>query len=133
MELSIPASPASLAGLRRAVRGCLSGVADEVTDDIVLAFNEVATNAIVYGSGAGEPVQVAVHVSDDCVEVSVLDHGPQPPAEFPETGDTGELAGRGRGLWLLRRLVDELRLERVQHGTRVTLRRQLGPTGTLTG
>jgi hypothetical protein len=34
-------------------------------------------------------------------------------------------------LWLLRRLVDEVRLERVKLGTRVTLRRAIGPTGTL--
>jgi anti-sigma regulatory factor (Ser/Thr protein kinase) len=38
---------------------------------------------------------------------------------------------RGRGLWLLRRLVDEVRLERVQLGTHVTLRRAIGPPGTL--
>jgi len=35
------------------------------------------------------------------------------------------------GLWLLRWLVDEVRLERVRLGTRVTLHRQLGPPATL--
>jgi anti-sigma regulatory factor (Ser/Thr protein kinase) len=129
MELSIHASPAGLAGLRRAVRAYLGGVAEEVADDVVLALDEVATNAVLYGSRGGQPVQVAVHVSDDWVEVSVLDHGPQPPAGLPETSDAGELGAGGRGLWLLRRLVDEVRLERVRLGTRVTLRRQLGPAG----
>jgi anti-sigma regulatory factor (Ser/Thr protein kinase) len=47
MRLSIPASPSRLAGLRQAVRAHLRGVSDEVTDDVVLAVNEVATNAVL--------------------------------------------------------------------------------------
>jgi serine/threonine-protein kinase RsbW len=131
MELSLPASPAYLAGLRRAVRACLRGVASEAAEDVVLALNEAATNAILYGSGAGQPVQVVVHVDDDVVEVSVLDHGPDLPAQPPPDAELDRLAVRGRGLWLLGRLVDEVRLERVRLGTRVTLRRAIGPPKTL--
>jgi serine/threonine-protein kinase RsbW len=132
MQLSIPASPSRLAGLRRAVRTYLCGVSDEVADDVVLALNEVATNAVLYGSSGGQPVEILVHVDDDWVEASVLDHGPEPPPGLPADADTGELPAGGRGLWLLRRLVDEVRVERVKLGTRVTLRRTIGPTGILT-
>jgi serine/threonine-protein kinase RsbW len=131
MELSIPASPSRLAELRQAARADLRGVSDEVADDVVLALHEAATNAVLYGSRGGQPVQVGVHVADDWVEASVLDHGPQPPAGLPADADTDELRTSGRGLWLLRRLVDEVRLERVRLGTRVTLRRAIGPAGTL--
>ena len=131
MEVSVPASPSRLSGLRRAVRADLRGVSDEVADDVVLAVNEAATNAVRYGSRGGQPVEVAVHVTHDWVEASVLDHGPQPPAGLPAEADTDELRAGGRGLWLLRRLVDEVRLERVKLGTRVTLRRAIGPA-TLT-
>ncbi len=131
MELSIPASPSRLAELRRAARASLRGVADEVADDVVLALNEAATNAVLYGSSGDQPIQVVVHVNHDWVETSVLDHGPEPPAGLPADTDTGELRVGGRGLWLLRRLVDEVRLERVKLGTRVTLRRAIGPAGTL--
>jgi serine/threonine-protein kinase RsbW len=124
MELSLPPSPVHLAGLRRATRACLGGVASEAADDVVLALNEAATNAILYGSSGGQPVQVVVHVNDDVIEASVLDHGPDLPTQPPTEADTDALAARGRGLWLLRRLVDEVRLERVQLGTRVTLRRE---------
>jgi anti-sigma regulatory factor (Ser/Thr protein kinase) len=79
MELSIPASPSRLAGLRRAVRADLRGVSDEVADEVVLALSEVATNAVLYGSSGEQPIQVVVHVDDNWVEASVLDHGPQPP------------------------------------------------------
>jgi serine/threonine-protein kinase RsbW len=131
MRLSMPASPSRLAGLRRAVRACLRGVSEEVADDVVLALNEAATNAVLYGSRGGQPVEVAVHVTHDWVEASVLDHGPEPPPGLHAAADTEELRAGGRGLWLLRRLVDEVRLERVKLGTRVTLRRAIGPVGTL--
>ena len=131
MELSIPASPSRLAGLRRAARASLREVQDEVADDVVLALHEVATNAVLHGSSGGQPIQVVVHINNDWVEASVLDHGPQPPPGLPAETDTHELRAGGRGLWLLGRLVDEVRIERVRLGTRVTLRRALGPAGTL--
>jgi serine/threonine-protein kinase RsbW len=131
MELSIPASPSRLAGLRRAVRADLRGVSAVVADDVVLALHEVATNAVLHGSSGGQPIQVVVHITNDWVEASVLDHGPQPPPGLSAETDTDELRAGGRGLWLLGRLVDEVRIERVRLGTRVTLRRASGPAGTL--
>ena len=55
----------------------------------------------------------------------MLDHGPDLPAQPPTDADTDAPGVRGRGLWLLSRLVDEVRLERVRLGTRVTLRQEL--------
>jgi anti-sigma regulatory factor (Ser/Thr protein kinase) len=72
-------------------------VSDEVADDLVLARNEVATNAVLYGSGGGQPIQVIVHVNDDWVEASVLDHGPQPPAGLPADPDVLHAGGRACG------------------------------------
>lgn len=98
MEFSIPASPSRLAELRRTARTHLHGVSDDVADDIVLALNEAPTNAVLYGSGGDQPIQVVVHVNDDWVEASVLDHGPQPPTGFPANADTDQLRGlRGGG------------------------------------
>jgi anti-sigma regulatory factor (Ser/Thr protein kinase) len=96
MELSIPASPSRLAGRRRAARASLREVQDAVADDVVLALSEAATNAVLHGSSGGQPIQVIVHVNDDWVEASVLDHGPQPPPGLP--GDSDELRAGGRGL-----------------------------------
>jgi anti-sigma regulatory factor (Ser/Thr protein kinase) len=130
MELSIPASPSRLAELRQTARASLRGV-DEVADDVVLALNEATTNAVLYGSSGDQPIQVAVHVNHDWVEATVLDHGPEPPAGLPAAADPDELRGGGRGLWLLRRLVDEVRLERVTRVPRLTLRRAIRPAGIL--
>ena len=57
------------------------------------------------------------------VEATVVDHGPAQPPHPPPTSD--RLSSRGRGLWLLDCLVDEVRVERVKLGTRVTLRRRI--------
>jgi anti-sigma regulatory factor (Ser/Thr protein kinase) len=73
---------------------------------------------------------VVVHVNDNVIQASVLDHGRDLPTEPPTDADTDALSVRGRGLWLLGRLVDEVRLERVRFGTRVTLRRAIGPART---
>jgi anti-sigma regulatory factor (Ser/Thr protein kinase) len=127
MELSFPASPAHLADLRQSVRTGLQGeIPERDLEDLLVALNEAATNAVLYGSGAGEPVEVVIHVHGGWAEVSVLDRGPYPRAggKLREAGL--EAGGQGgSGLWLIGRLVDEVRLERVEHGTRVTLRRRL--------
>jgi anti-sigma regulatory factor (Ser/Thr protein kinase) len=73
-------------------------------------------------------VEVAVAVKADWVEAMIRDHGPAlPPSSRLAKDDPEALDAHGRGLLLLRRLVDEVRLERVGRGTRVTLRRWIGP------
>lgn len=131
MELTISAAPFELAGLRRAARDALCELPTEVADELLLALDEAATNAILYGSGGGDPVQVAVRVQDAWVEATVLDHGPTTPPQPSLTTD--RRSGRGWGLWLCCRLVDEVRLERVEGGTRVTLRRRIRPPSVVTG
>jgi anti-sigma regulatory factor (Ser/Thr protein kinase) len=131
VELTISAAPSELAGLRRAARDALGELPSQVADEMLLALDEAATNAILHGSGGGEPIQVAVRVGDAWVEATVVDHGPTEPPRPLSTTD--RLSGGGWGLWLLRRLVDEVHLERVEGGTRVTLRRRIRPRSAVTG
>jgi anti-sigma regulatory factor (Ser/Thr protein kinase) len=131
VELTISASPFELAGLRRAARDALGELPTQVADELLLALDEAATNAILYGSGGGDPIQVAVRVQDAWVEATVLDHGPTMPSRPVSTTDRP--SGGGWGLWLCCRLVDEVRLERVEGGTRVTLRRRIRPPSPVTG
>jgi anti-sigma regulatory factor (Ser/Thr protein kinase) len=130
--MQFPAIPARLADLRRTVRAGLRGqIREEDLDDLLLALHEATTNAILHGSEGGAAVYVAVRVEDGWAEATVLDGGQAPvPSDAPdEAGDAAERAGpslSGRGLWLMGRLVDEVRLERVApRGTRVTLRRRV--------
>ena len=99
MELSIPASPSRLAGLRRAARASLREVQDEVADDVVLALNEVATNAVLHGSSGGQPIQVVVYITNDWVEASVLALSPHPASQPRPTPMSCGLAGGACGCW----------------------------------
>ncbi|MDF2742167.1 MAG: putative sensor protein [Actinomycetia bacterium] len=131
MDLTISAAPFELAGLRRAARDVLGQLPTQVADEMLLALDEAATNAILHGSGGGDPIQVAIRVRDPWVEATVLDHGPTTPPQ--PSSATDRRSGGGWGLWLLRCLVDEVRLERVEGGTRVTLRRRIRPPSPVTG
>jgi anti-sigma regulatory factor (Ser/Thr protein kinase) len=105
MELTIPAAPAQLAGLRQAARHALRDVPPEVAEELVLALHEAATNAILHGSRGGDPVQVAVWVRDGWVEATVVDHGPAQPPHPPPTTDQLSSHGRGCGcltVWSMR-------------------------------
>jgi len=92
---------------------------------VLLALDEAVSNAIRHGSRGGAPVVVTVKSDGEWVEMSVHDGGPTPrlprlPDEAPPALQTG-----GRGLWLILQLVDEVRLQRIEDGTRLTMRRRV--------
>jgi anti-sigma regulatory factor (Ser/Thr protein kinase) len=125
MNLTLPPTSSSLPDLRHAVARTLGGVGQDIIADVLLALDEAVSNAVRHGSGAGEPVVVTVESDGWWVEMSVRDGGPTPrlprlPAEPPPVLHTG-----GRGLWLILQLVDEVRLQRVGTGTRLTMRRRV--------
>ena len=125
VNLTLAPTSSSLPDLRRAVARTLGGVDGELMADVLLALDEAVSNAVRHGSGGGEPVEVTVESDGEWVEMSVLDGGPTPrlprlPAEPPPVLHTG-----GRGLWLILQLVDEVRLQRVGDGTRLTMRRRV--------
>lgn len=132
MEIQFPASPARLGDLRQAVRSGLRGqIRDDDLDDLLLALHEATTNAVLHGSEGDSAVDVVVRVEDGWAEATVLDRGSS-RSKSPDRDDeeqpseSSEPSLSGRGLWLMGRLVDEVRLERVDpRGTRVTLRRRV--------
>ena len=125
MNLTLPPVSSSLPDLRRAVPGTLGDVSEDIVADVLLALDEAVSNAVRHGSRGGQPVVVSVESDDEWVEMWVRDGGPTPrlprlPAEPPPVLHTG-----GRGLWLILQLVDEVRLQRVGGGTRLTMRRRV--------
>jgi anti-sigma regulatory factor (Ser/Thr protein kinase) len=125
VNLTLPPTSSSLPDLRRSVAQTLGDLNQEVVDDVLLALDEAVSNAIRHGSRGGEQVLVTVESDDEWVEMTVRDGGPTPrlphlPAEPPPVLQTG-----GRGLWLILQLVDEVRLQRIEDGTRLTMRRRV--------
>ena len=125
VNLTLPPTSSSLPDLRRSVARTLEDIDREVVADVLLALDEAVSNAIRHGSQAGEQVLVTVDSDGEWVEMTVRDGGPTPrlprlPAEPPPVLQTG-----GRGLWLILQLVDEVRLQRIADGTRLTMRRRV--------
>jgi serine/threonine-protein kinase RsbW len=125
VNLTLPPTSSSLPDLRRSVAKTLGDVDEEVVADVLLALDEAVSNAIRHGSRGGEQVLVTVESDGEWVEMTVRDGGPTPrlprlPAEPPPVLHTG-----GRGLWLILQLVDEVRLQRIDDGTRLTMRRRV--------
>ena len=102
--LAVPFSASDLRPVRDAVRAGAADLAAEITDDLVLAVHEVATNSVVYGGGNG-----VLRLWDDraagAFVVEIADGGriddPLAGRLPPDPAHTG-----GRGLWLAHRMCD---------------------------
>ncbi|MGZ4150786.1 MAG: SpoIIE family protein phosphatase, partial [Actinomycetota bacterium] len=114
----IPPRAGALSGLRHRADAWLRlrCLTDDDVDAAVLALNEAAANAIEHGASGGEVV-VAIEVRGEDLEMRVHDRGRW--QERPSAGD------RGRGLLLMRALMDDVQVERADGGTTVTLRRRV--------
>jgi anti-anti-sigma factor len=116
----MPAEPAQLAVMRRAVRGWAAAAAldDDLSDDLLLAIGEAAANAVehAYRDGAsGDWYYEVARDGDGSLAVVVQDWG----AWRPPPADPGF---RGRGVEFVRHLSDEVIFERGDTGTTVRFR-----------
>jgi anti-sigma regulatory factor (Ser/Thr protein kinase) len=108
-----------LAVLRERVSsfGTGAGLSGQCLLDLVIAANEAATNVLQHGGGSGiltawcDEVGVSLEFVDAAGTLTDahLDTGPEPAV------------GQGSGLWLIRRLCDEVSLERVAGMARLHL------------
>jgi anti-anti-sigma factor len=116
--LELPAVPASLPGLRRRLGAWLTGLGMGEQDrvGVMVAVGEACANAVEHayrGQDAGLMFVTAGVDVDGVLTVSVRDEGNwRPPDRDP--GD------RGRGLLIMRQMVDRVEIEE-EHGTTVTL------------
>jgi serine phosphatase RsbU (regulator of sigma subunit)/anti-sigma regulatory factor (Ser/Thr protein kinase) len=120
LELALDARPHALAGLRRTLGRWLAaeGVGPDDLFDITLATSEAASNAIEHAYGGREGHFTLSAVSADReIRVTVRDTG---------RWRTTKPRGRGRGLAVMRGLVDSVAIEPGERGTSVTLVKRLG-------
>jgi PAS domain S-box-containing protein len=119
ISLTLPAEPASLAGLRRRLARFLhaTGASDLEQYEVTLTICEAAGNAIEHAYGPGDAtyeVEVAL-VSGELV------------ATVRDRGNWRERRGehRGRGLNIIEKLMDDVNVTAEAEGTVVTMRRRL--------
>jgi serine phosphatase RsbU (regulator of sigma subunit)/anti-sigma regulatory factor (Ser/Thr protein kinase) len=122
-SFSFPNVPEALASMRALLRRWLrnGGGGEQEVAEITTACGEAATNAIEHaGSVGGRPFEVSGRREGREVEVSVRDFGAW---RTPREGD------QGRGLSLMRALMDTVDVTPTPEGTTVRLRRTLREAG----
>jgi PAS domain S-box-containing protein len=118
-QVEFPAVPEALASMRSVMRRWLRHVGGDHREiaEIVTACGEAATNAIEHaGAGGGAPFEVRGQAERGQVRISVRDHGVW---RAPRPGD------QGRGLALMRALMDSVEVTPSPGGTTVRLERAL--------
>ncbi|HEX2071267.1 MAG TPA: SpoIIE family protein phosphatase [Thermoleophilaceae bacterium] len=126
-QLELGSEPGELAALRALLRRWLrNGDGDETEiAEILTATGEAAANAIEHGGSiaGGPPFEVTGRLDGGEVEIVVRDSGGWRERQRSEGG---------RGLVLMRALMDSVDVDRRPNGTTVTMRRTIGagvPTG----
>ena len=120
LSLELVGEPAALSSFRQALRRWLSetGAVDQEIHDITMACNEACQNAIEHAYGLSpEPFDVELSKVDASVVIAVRDRGGWRESVSED---------RGRGLPLMRALMDEVDIEQRPTGSTVVLRRALG-------
>jgi len=125
MDLSLVPETACLADARREIRDFLAHHCTDkkAVSDMVLAVEEACSNAICH-SGSSEHIHVRLSAENDQLEAMVKDKGRGfeiddfDPLCLPDA-----LSNHGRGLFLMARLCDELRLH-LDGGLEVLLRKR---------
>ena len=126
-DVRLPTDAKSVPLVRGLLRLALSslGVADDGIEEIVLALTEACSN-VVQHAGDHEEYRVDVVIDDSVCRISVIDDGEGFDAEATAARAPGSQLDGGRGLLLMRALVDRLDFVLDEDGRhRVTLEKDL--------
>jgi anti-sigma regulatory factor (Ser/Thr protein kinase) len=128
-DLDAAAAGQGLGMMRSRLRSWLmgNGVEAETAFDVLVAVGEACTNAVEHSTAASpgklSTVRVEAAISRGCLRVRVVDHG-----RWLHRVEGSARANRGRGLVLMKALVDEVRISTGRRGTTVNLIKRL-PAG----
>ncbi len=134
-SLSIPSDPAAIDKVESFLTELCAewGLSDDEAGDLIIAGTEAANNAILHGNRRCRELQVRLQAQvrqvggTRLLELTVCDEGQGLPDEAPEDPTSPEhlLDISGRGLLIIRHLMDEVRIEALEPGTRVVMIKSL--------
>jgi anti-sigma regulatory factor (Ser/Thr protein kinase) len=117
----MPVDIDSLAGLRSAAadHGRSCGMDDTGVGDLVMVANELATNVVRHGGGAGE---MSLWRQNGLLFCQVRDHGPGMVNAAGAGVDRIEITSlTGRGIWMIRQVADHVQIDTDTEGTTITV------------
>jgi serine/threonine-protein kinase RsbW len=127
LALNLPRDELSVPVARRIVDASMRtvGVRDTCVDDVTLAMTEACTNVLKH-SGPGDEYEVALRLADDVCSIEVCDVGRGFDFDTLGTGSADTEDERGRGVQLMKLLVDSVHFEsKPEAGSVVHLEKQL--------
>ncbi len=129
-ELVLPNEPVRVGEIRSFVGAFLADLRSpvDIAQEVLLAVGEAAANACRHGrrpQGRSE-IRVRCARHRDRVEVTIADDGPGfDPDDVVASDLPDRFASGGRGLFLMRKLMDDVALDTSHEGTTVTMTRSL--------
>lgn len=129
--ITIPSLEDYLPDVDNFVEGLLEtyGLDKSVIADIAISVTEVVVNAIIHGNKSilEKVVTVAVTKTKTAIEIIVVDQGKGfNPDEIDNPIDDANLLKEvGRGIFIVKSLMDDLKIEPSATGTRFTLKKNL--------
>ncbi|MCK9898448.1 ATP-binding protein [Frankia sp. AgB32] len=138
LSLALPRDEISIPVVRRICAQSLKvlGVTQECINDVELALTEASANVLLHAQD-GDEYEVSVGVDNEVAVIEVSDHGGGFGAEFDPDALIGAASDgtptegvpeQGRGIFLMRALMDQVQFHRVDgpyRGTRVHLEKTL--------
>lgn len=124
-SLALPREALSIPVIRRVVGDALRGlgVSDDCVDDVLVATSEACTNVVQHARATGK-YEVTGQVDGGFCMMKIMDWGRGGPRPAP--ADRGALSESGRGIAIMRALVDDLDIDSSpDRGTIVHLRKRL--------
>jgi serine/threonine-protein kinase RsbW len=127
LTLALPRDELSVPVVRRVLKSSMEtlGVEDDVIGDIELALTEAVTNVLDHAEH-GEEYEVSAGINGDLCVIEVIDRGSGFDSGDLGHGDAHEDAEDGRGIQIMRALVDRVTFDNVERlGTVVHLEKKL--------
>lgn len=127
--LRLPREVATVPIVRDLCRTAMTqlGVKEPCVQDVALALTEACANVVEHAEGTDDDYEVRLQLDDERCEIRVVDTGRGFDAEALTDGSMpGSEAERGRGIQLMKALVDRVEFRSVpEQGTMVRFEKRL--------
>jgi len=121
-KLTPPFGSLGVRSVRRTVKFLAGGwgFSDETCDNIALALSEAINNAREHGSEQGSRIEVTCYLTKESIKLVVEDFGDADQSGLKRAFDSKDPPSkdsvRGRGIYLIRSLMDAVEMKRKEAG-----------------